>query len=375
MAFLVISISFDSSKESVGSSTSRVVMFGTITIVIPADVSTIVPAVPEVAAANCRFTHRVLDLDIHTTSETDPFEDLSSQFMHQLLPSFLHVYILLILLRHPTIPLAVIHLRVFHYLTHTRLLLPVGGERSLVTSVPLATPTPGSLSPTRVDLLPPCKTIRGLSAASSPEGSSEGCIEVDSEEDIDSDVMADIEADIAADAAVADEIRVDNEVGLERDDEAEDDVESSVRDTIEIGVDRVIEPEMPTDSLVPASDKGSRENFEIGLDVVIHELYNHMVETLVQRLRERVSELEGSNMRLRSALAEERERADSVWRRMGYREYDLAHLKLVFEFSIYTVWKSVRYGVFKGLDMAYWSFLEHGYAVSSLMDTAYWLSE
>ncbi|GJV05992.1 ribonuclease H-like domain-containing protein [Tanacetum coccineum] len=58
-----------------------------------------------------------------------------------------------------------------------------------------------------------------------------------------------------------------------------------------------------------------------------------------------------------------------------YREYDLAHLKLVFEFSIYTVWKSVRYGVSKGLDTAYWSFLEHGYAISSLMDTAYWLSE
>ncbi|GJW60819.1 hypothetical protein Tco_0110154, partial [Tanacetum coccineum] len=55
-----------------------------------------------------------------------------------------------------------------------------------------------------------------------------------------------------------------------------------------------------------------------------------------------------------------------------YREYDLAHLKLVFEFSIHTVWKSVRYGVSKGLDTTYWSFLEHGYAVSSLMDTAYW---
>ncbi|GKB60144.1 hypothetical protein Tco_0916330 [Tanacetum coccineum] len=27
-----------------------------------------------------------------------------------------------------------------------------------------------------------------------------------------------------------------------------------------------------------------------------------------------------------------------------YREYDLAHLKLVFEFSIYNVWKSVQYG-------------------------------
>ncbi|GJS84003.1 putative reverse transcriptase domain-containing protein [Tanacetum coccineum] len=100
-----------------------------------------------------------------------------------------------------------------------------------------------------------------------------------------------------------------------------------------------------------------------------------------------------------------------------YREYDLAHLKLVFEFSIYTVWKSVRCGVSKGLDAAYlrdwirrigvsWSrttfdifqnlhirirriellwirriefvsfvvFGEcrHGYAVSSLMDTTYW---
>ncbi|GJV69307.1 hypothetical protein Tco_1484816 [Tanacetum coccineum] len=40
-----------------------------------------------------------------------------------------------------------------------------------------------------------------------------------------------------------------------------------------------------------------------------------------------------------------------------YREYDLAHLKLVFEFCIYRVWKSVRYGVSKGLDTAYWGFL------------------
>ncbi|GKB44718.1 hypothetical protein Tco_0889660 [Tanacetum coccineum] len=53
------------------------------------------------------------------------------------------------------------------------------------------------------------------------------------------------------------------------------------------------------------------------------------------------------------------------------------------------VWKSVRYGVSKGLDTAYWGFFRrielhsvvvfgecwHGYAVSSLMDMAYWLSE
>ncbi|GJT29514.1 hypothetical protein Tco_0909789 [Tanacetum coccineum] len=43
-----------------------------------------------------------------------------------------------------------------------------------------------------------------------------------------------------------------------------------------------------------------------------------------------------------------------------YREYDLAHLKHVFEFSIYNVWKSVRYSVSKGLDTAYWGFLGVG---------------
>ncbi|GJZ58639.1 hypothetical protein Tco_0614455 [Tanacetum coccineum] len=39
------------------------------------------------------------------------------------------------------------------------------------------------------------------------------------------------------------------------------------------------------------------------------------------------------------------------------------------------VLESVSIRVSKVLDTAYWSFLEHGYAVSSLMDTAYWLSE
>ncbi|GJR47861.1 hypothetical protein Tco_1315964 [Tanacetum coccineum] len=61
-----------------------------------------------------------------------------------------------------------------------------------------------------------------------------------------------------------------------------------------------------------------------------------------------------------------------------YREYDFAHLKLVFEFSIYKleygVLPSFGYGV---LDLVVVVFGEcrHRYAVSSLMDTAYWLSE
>ncbi|GJR43585.1 hypothetical protein Tco_1311688, partial [Tanacetum coccineum] len=43
-----------------------------------------------------------------------------------------------------------------------------------------------------------------------------------------------------------------------------------------------------------------------------------------------------------------------------YREYDLAHLKLVFEFSIYKVWSRCRYGVSKVLDTTYWVFLGVG---------------
>ncbi|GKD14220.1 retrovirus-related pol polyprotein from transposon TNT 1-94, partial [Tanacetum coccineum] len=45
---------------------------------------------------------------------------------------------------------------------------------------------------------------------------------------------------------------------------------------------------------------------------------------------------------------------------LWYREYDLAHLKLVFKFCIYKVWKSVRYDVSKELDTAYWGFLRVG---------------
>ncbi|GKG18528.1 hypothetical protein Tco_0372826, partial [Tanacetum coccineum] len=58
-----------------------------------------------------------------------------------------------------------------------------------------------------------------------------------------------------------------------------------------------------------------------------------------------------------------------------YREYDLAHLKLFFEFSIYNVWKSVQYGVSNGLDTAYWGFLGARICRIFLMDTTYWSSE
>ncbi|GKF07269.1 hypothetical protein Tco_0041493 [Tanacetum coccineum] len=84
MATSIISVSFDSSEESVGSSTSRVVMFG----IIP----TIILVVLEVTAVIVSPAG-ILDLEIYTTSETDPFEDLSS-LVHApaapIISSFLH---------------------------------------------------------------------------------------------------------------------------------------------------------------------------------------------------------------------------------------------------------------------------------------------
>ncbi|GJT99201.1 hypothetical protein Tco_1094719 [Tanacetum coccineum] len=130
-------------------------------------------------------------------------------------------------------------------------------------------------------------------------------MEVGSEEDIDSDVMADIETDIATEATTADEIRAETKIGLERDDEAKDEAESSARGTVDIGVDRVTEPKIHADSLVPASDGGFREDFKIGLDVVIRDLYDHMEENPAWRIADIEEEQRAQDIR---ALADERER-------------------------------------------------------------------
>nr|GEV57981.1 hypothetical protein [Tanacetum cinerariifolium] len=114
--------------------------------------------------------------------------------------------------------------------------------RSTATSIPLATPTPRALSSAHADLPLPRKRIRGPSVALSLEDSNEESMEVGSGEDIDLDVLADIKADIATVVAASDEIRVETKDGFEGDDEVEDEAESSTRGTIEIGFDRVSEP-------------------------------------------------------------------------------------------------------------------------------------
>nr|GEZ27193.1 hypothetical protein [Tanacetum cinerariifolium] len=151
-------------------------------------------------------------------------------------------------------------------------------RRSPTISVTLATPVPRALYVIRANLLLHCKRIRGFVSATDYEVSSKESYEPYTEPDIDFDVYANIDACITADDATeARETDVRVEVGIETDDEAEEEAESSARGTIEIGMDRVIEPVVADDvaestkedfpDLVSAD--GSKEFMQIGLDVVI----------------------------------------------------------------------------------------------------------
>ncbi|GJY33617.1 hypothetical protein Tco_0716907 [Tanacetum coccineum] len=157
-----------------------------------------------------------------------------------------------------------------------------------------------------------------LRKAFSPEDSIEESMEVGSETHVDSDTLTDIEADIVAETTAAEattavemDTGAEADYDFERDDEVEDDAESSARGIVEIGVDTVVEPEISDDTSVPTGDEGSREYVQIGLDVVMQKLYDHM-----------------DNMRLRGMLCIERDRIDSVRRHMGYVQEELRQIRL-----------------------------------------------
>ncbi|GJW11672.1 putative reverse transcriptase domain-containing protein [Tanacetum coccineum] len=201
-------------------------------------------------------------------------------------------------------------------------------RRSSTVSISLATPVPGALSPVRADLLPPRKRIRGSISATDYEVSTEESYEPYTKPDIDSNVQADIDACIAAaDAAAAREadVRVEVDTRIDKEEEDDEETDSSHRGTVEIGVDTVVEPVMSEDTPVPTDDEDAREDFP---DL---ELYDHMVEILVDRITrieaglrelearslisaggkatisEGIRTLERDNMRLRALLCIERE--------------------------------------------------------------------
>nr|GEX26003.1 putative reverse transcriptase domain-containing protein [Tanacetum cinerariifolium] len=360
----------------------RVVLFGTIPTITPADVSTLVPTTtpsvihdlvaeiliippkePEARVTVVASPAEVLDLITHSSSDSDYHRKYLHQSMLSLywtLPYFCillrHAETLLVALRSsppssPTHALLVVIIASpapCHILPappgvprrRAILVLPVparisanrrrlhssssspprkrrrtpfcslsseGSSPDSSTSLferPSHSVTTHSSSPSAIPSRKRCR-IKGFLLASSLDDSIEGSMEIGSEEDIDFDIMA----DIATEAATANEFRVETDVRFEGDDKAEEEAESSVRGTIKIEIDRVIEPEIPDDTLILVwritdieEDKRARE---------IRALAD---ETEMTRLRKRVSMLKGSNMILRGDLAEERERADSIGR-------------------------------------------------------------
>ncbi|GKC51606.1 hypothetical protein Tco_1074351 [Tanacetum coccineum] len=159
----------------------------------------------------------------------------------------------------------------------------------------------------RADMFPPRKRLRDPSSTYCHEVSVEVSTEMDikdsikagvegdikrdtedshesnTELDTNSGILPDIEADNAAEAATA--IAADTATNVVAavkgvgDNEEEDDAEFSAKGTVEIRVDVVTEPEVPDDIPVHTIvESGSRETFKIGLDVVIQQLYDHMIE-------------------------------------------------------------------------------------------------
>ncbi|GJW86061.1 hypothetical protein Tco_0159206 [Tanacetum coccineum] len=143
-------------------------------------------------------------------------------------------------------------------------------RRSPTTSVPVASPVPRALSAVRADLLSPRKRIK------------------------DSDSVTDFKADIDACIAFADDIAArGTDVRVKVRTAAEEEADFSARGMIEIVVDRVTHLVVSDDAAEPVredypdlvSADGSLEVMQRGLDVVMQELYDHMVEIPVHRVR------------------------------------------------------------------------------------------
>ncbi|GJY23260.1 hypothetical protein Tco_0396918 [Tanacetum coccineum] len=381
MAISGISISSDSSEESVGTSTARVILFGMISTAIPATIPIVDPPVVHddtplilsetstIAPVFTTLPHTSLFLYTDSfdsdTSKRPPSKDpykvtvarrrsrvaaRSSPPTHDIPPTDITPPIRQILPAPPSLPHRPTILvlpgqlilvgrpyctqpnRVCNMLTSRKRNGPLPNHRLALrspnTSVPLATPVPRALSPVHTDLLPPCKRIRGSVSTTDYGVSLEESYKTNTEPGIDFDVQADIDACIAAvDSTTARETDVRVEFGIETEEEAEEEAEFSARGIIEIRMDK------------------------IGLDVVMQELYDHMVEISVRRIKviesvqrdqghrmmtarqqstamsKRIGTLERDNMKLRALLCIERDRMDSLRRHMAYTQEELRQIR------------------------------------------------
>ncbi|GJX00512.1 hypothetical protein Tco_0184425 [Tanacetum coccineum] len=239
------------------------------TLLIPTDTPTISPIVPTIPsiAPTIQYTSLFICIDSSDsdTSERPPSQDSYEKItLHRIIsPQMTHHEILCSPCDSPT--------AISAGLSRKRC-------RSPTSSIPVASPMRGALSLVRTDLLPPRKRI----------------MDSDFMTDLEPDINPDVQADIDACIAFTDDIAARGmDVRVKIRTIAEEEAESSMRGMIEIGVDRVthlvisvdIDEHIKEDFPELVSVDGSLEVMQRGLDVVMQELYDHMVEILVHRVR------------------------------------------------------------------------------------------
>ncbi|GJU62189.1 hypothetical protein Tco_1244024 [Tanacetum coccineum] len=141
------------------------------------------------------------------------------------------------------------------------------------------------------------------------------------EQDIDPEIQAEIDECIAYADALRDKW-IDARVVVEAIDR--DETETGVRGPVEVRVERVTHPVMPEDILEPAQEGAVEATYETLGDLVQRIVG---VESAVIALTERIAELERDNRRLRGTVSVESQRVDRLQRGMSRMQRELRQMR------------------------------------------------
>ncbi|GJR85419.1 hypothetical protein Tco_0209430 [Tanacetum coccineum] len=362
----VISISSDVSVESVGSSFSRVILIGSISVEVP--------VAPKVGAAEVASPAGVPELDTYSSSEADPLESSPPPYLWRSRVALRSSSPTTSTLEIPTAPIlpapstivapssealtakksvgplpshrlalrytshhldhftsrsssspfltsdSFHHLGAFYYPGHFLIRLTTGhhadvdssSHRDLFSSLARTYDVARILSLFR-DVVPSATVtssismLRGLvpSRAKTSLPRDVRCCWVAK----DRDVMTGVDAGIGMEV----------DVGVNVEDEVEDEVESSDRGTMEVGVDVVAGIDIPDAMLMPdAVERLEQRELESRSLIADGERAS---------LLEQVASLERSNARLRGTMMMDRARAGRFWRRVRFIESELRQIR------------------------------------------------
>nr|GEV55101.1 putative reverse transcriptase domain-containing protein [Tanacetum cinerariifolium] len=322
MAISVISVSSDSSEDSMGTRARRVILFGTIPTTIPDTTPVITPPTTQtdttvisietpiiepIIPPSPDYTPASLDYSPASETESDPFEDPSSDHIPPL-PTISPVIPrrrVMILAHGQPIP----HGRPYRY--H-----PNGHLLSDHSSPDLPSP---SARPSRKRRRSPMISVPALPPVGPRETSlrddviARGSDEPHLEQDIDPEIRAEINECFAYADALRDR-GINARVVVEAADQ--DKIEMGVRGPIEVRVERIRHPAMPEDIPEPAQEEAVEGHRIVG------------IESAFNALTERVTELERDNRRLRGTASVESQRVDRLQRGMSRMQREMRQMKM-----------------------------------------------